>query len=215
MENKKDLYIIGASGFGREVLVWMSLVAPEKRAWQIKAFLDSLPDVLDNYECEVPIVGDPLSYDFTGEELLICAIGDPKTRLSLCRKVLNRGGRFTTFVHPRAIVSSSARIGPGCILATDVLISPGACVDAFSVILGSSAIGVNAHIEQGVTVSAFSAIGEGAVLKEGVFLGSHAIIAPGTIVGAGAKIGARTFVKGTIPAGATFFGIPGQMIAGF
>jgi len=40
-------------------------------------------------------------------------------------------------------------------------------------------------------------------------------VMPGSIVGKGARIGARTVVSGKVPAGATFFGVPGQMIAGF
>jgi len=66
-----------------------------------------------------------------------------------------------------------------------------------------------------VTISGFCFVGERAIIGEGAFLGSHAIVMPGSIVGKGARIGARTVVSGKVPAGATFFGVPGQMIAGF
>jgi sugar O-acyltransferase (sialic acid O-acetyltransferase NeuD family) len=215
MSQKPDLFIVGAGGLGREVLVWAHEIPVEKRDWQMKGFLNSIPSALDGYDIGYPIVCDALDFRFTGTELIICAIGDPQGKLNLCRILMQRGARFTSIVHSGAIVSPSAIIGSGCIIATNVVISPGARISPFTTILGSSAIGADVVVEEGVTISGFSSVGEGAVIGEGAFLGSHAIVAPGSTVGKGSRIGARTVVAGSIPAGATFFGIPGQMISGF
>jgi len=212
MSEKRDLFIVGAGGLGREVLIWTSAIPPEKRSWEVRGFLNSIPTALDGYDVALPILCDPLDFTYSGDEFVLCAIGDPCGKLRLCRTLLRRGARFASMHHPSAIVSRSAVLGPGCIAATCVIIGPGARIGAFSVVLGSTAIGVNAVIGEGTTVSAFSYVGDGAALGEGVFLGSHAIVMPGTIVGDGARIGARTVVSGTVPAGATFFGIPGEML---
>lgn len=215
MAQKPSLFIVGAGGLGRELLAWAHEIPPEERAWEVKGFLNSIPSALDGYDVGFSILGDSLDFTFTGEEFIICAIGDPQGKLSLCRKLLARGARFTSIIHPGALISPSAQISPGCIIATEALVSPGAQIGSFTTILGSSAIGTDAVLGEGVTISGFCAIGAGAVLGERVFLGSHAIVAPGTIVGDGACIGARTAVSGNIPAGSTFFGVPGRMIAGF
>jgi sugar O-acyltransferase (sialic acid O-acetyltransferase NeuD family) len=215
MSQKPDLFIVGAGGLGREVLAWAHEIPVEKRDWEVKGFLNSIPSALEGYDVSFPIVCDPLDFKFTGTEFIICAIGDPQGKLNLCRILTARGARFTSIIHPSAIVSPSAIIGSGCIIATDTIIGPGVQISPFTTILGSSAIGVDVVVGEGVTISGFSCVGEGAVIKEGAFLGSHAIVAPGSTVGKGARIGARTVVSGDIPAGATFFGIPGQMIAGF
>lgn len=215
MVKKSSLFIVGAGGLGREVLAWAHEIPPEKRSWEVKGFLNSISSSLDGYDVDFPILGDSLDFNFTGNEFVICAIGDPKGKLSLCRTLVKRGARFTSIVHPCALVSPSAQIRPGCIIATDALVSPGARIGSFTTILGSTAIGADTVLEEGVTICGFCSVGAGAVIGEGAFLGSHAIVAPGTTVGAGARIGARTAVAGNIPAGSTFFGIPGRMIAGF
>ncbi|MCM2356544.1 MAG: hypothetical protein NDI77_00170 [Geobacteraceae bacterium] len=215
MAQLPDLYIVGAGGLGRELLSWAHEIPVEKRGWQLRGFLNSIPSALDGYEVGFPIFCDSLDFSFTGKEFIVCAIGDPAGKLTLCRTLVQRGARFTSIVHPCAIVSPTARVGAGCIVATDVVISPGARIGSFVTILGSTAIGADAVVGEGATISGFSSVGEGAVIGEGAFLGSHAIIAPGSTVGPGARIGARTVVSGDIPAGSTFFGIPGMKIAGF
>lgn len=215
MLKKSDLFIVGAGGLGREVLAWTHEIPVEKRDWEVKGFLNSVPSALEGYDVGFPIICDSLDFKFTGKEYVVCAIGDPKARLNLCRMLIQRGARFTSIIHPRAIVSPSAIIGPGCIIATDTIIGPGARIGQFTTMLGSSAIGADTVAGEGVTISGFSSVGEGAIIGEGAFLGSHAVVAPRTIVGRGTIIGARTVISGDIPAGATFFGVPGQMIAGF
>lgn len=213
MPKKKDLLIIGAGGLGRETLLWTYEISLEMRTWEVRGFLNSIPSALDGYDTGLSILGDPLDFICNGDELLLCAIGDPQGKLKLCRTLWQRGARFISLIHPSAIVSKSAGIGSGCIVATCVVIGSGSSVGAFTVILGSTAIGVNAAIGAGTTISAFCYVGDNALLGEGVFLGSHAMVMPGTIVGDGARIGARTVVSGKVPAGATFFGIPGEMLA--
>lgn len=213
MLEKQDLFIIGAGGLGREVLIWAQEIPAETRNWEVKGFLNSIPSAFDGYDIKWPIWGDPLDFHYTGEELVVCAIGDPQGKLKLCRNLEGRGTRFVSLIHPTALVSASAEVGFGCIVATAVMVSPGARIGAFTVILGSTFIGVDAVIGEGTTISAFAYVGNGAIIGEGVFLGSHAMVLPGAIVGDGARLGARTAVSGLVPAGTTFFGIPGQMIS--
>jgi sugar O-acyltransferase (sialic acid O-acetyltransferase NeuD family) len=215
MSGHTDLYIVGAGGLGREVLGWIHEIPPERWPWQLKGFLNSIQNALDGYDTGFPIICDPLDFSFTGAESVICAIGDPAGKLRLSRALRERGARFITLLHPAALVSPTAVIAAGCIIATEVLIGPGARIAPYVTILGSSAIGADAVVEEGVTISGFAAVGRGAVLGEGAFLGSHAVVLPGTRVGAGARIGARTVVSGQVPAGSTYFGVPGRMIAGF
>jgi len=215
MPVKRDLYIVGAGGLGREALAWTNEIPVEMRDWEMKGFLNSIPSTFDGYAVDFPILCDPLDFNYTGDESLICAIGDPQGKLKLCRTLVQRGACFMSLIHPCAIVSPSARVASGCIIATAVIISPGATIGSFAVILGSTAIGADVIVGEGVTISGFCFVGERAIIGEGAFLGSHAIVMPGSIVGKGARIGARTVVSGKVPAGATFFGVPGQMIAGF
>lgn len=212
MSPPDGLYIVGAGGLGREVLGWLHESPSESRNWELKGFLDSRVEVLNGYDIKVPILGDPMHFDFTVRERVICAIGNPKDKLQYCDVLATKGVLFLSLVHPTALVSPHALLGDGCIVATDSMIGPGAKLGAYATILGSSIVGSDSSIGEGTTISAFSSVGEGAILGNGVFLGSHAMVMPGTKVGDYARIGARTVVSGTVAPRATFFGIPARMI---
>ena len=50
----KDLIIIGASGFGREVLQIVKDINKAVMTWNIRGFLDDNLNALDDYECDYP-----------------------------------------------------------------------------------------------------------------------------------------------------------------
>src|ERR1035438_5099500 len=101
--------ILGAGGFGREVLEY----ACSSGHWDIVGFLDANPRALDPFDCRVPILGDPLTVDLPTGAVILCAIADPKTKLRLCRALKGRGARFGTLIHQTAVIGTSCRIGEG------------------------------------------------------------------------------------------------------
>src|SRR5436190_2704357 len=109
------LLIVGAGGFGREVLDWALAVPAEKRDWAVFGFLDDRANILDGKNCAFPIVGTAETYNFTNTDRVICAIGDPATRLKYCRLLKSHGAQFITLIHPTAIIGSNNHIGEGCI----------------------------------------------------------------------------------------------------
>ena len=97
----KQLVIIGAGGFGREVFTLAKDTPAHGVDWKIKGFLDSRKDVLDHFAIDanslpgavyatqafrerckrnVGIIGDPMSYEPEPEDAFICALGDPIER---------------------------------------------------------------------------------------------------------------------------------------
>ncbi|GAB6415772.1 hypothetical protein bcgnr5379_63630 [Bacillus cereus] len=54
--------IIGAGGWGREVLAQMQGDPARGQEWDIKGFLDSRPGILGDTGCDTPILGTPLDY---------------------------------------------------------------------------------------------------------------------------------------------------------
>ncbi len=52
-----DLIIVGASGFGREVLQIVKDISKEKQTWNVLGFLDDYPDALNGYECDYAVIG--------------------------------------------------------------------------------------------------------------------------------------------------------------
>lgn len=53
----KDLIIVGAGGFGRELLQWCKEINAVEPKWNIKGFIDDNQAALDGYECDCGVIG--------------------------------------------------------------------------------------------------------------------------------------------------------------
>lgn len=209
------LLIIGASGFGREVLDWALDIPSDRRDWEIGGFLDADPSALDGYGIDLPILGDPLSRQPARTDRFVCAIGEPVTKLKICRELQSRGARFATLIHPTAILGRHRRIGEGCVICPRGGMTSHVALGDFVTLNAYAGLGHDAVVGDGCTLSGYSEVTGKAILGEGVFLGSHAVILPGVKVGEYARIGAGSVVVRNVPPRASMFGNPAKQIAGF
>ena len=74
----KDLIILGANGFGREVLQWAKDVNKVKPTWHIKGFLDDNLNALDGYKCDYEVLGTIKDWIPSENEEFVFAIASPK-----------------------------------------------------------------------------------------------------------------------------------------
>ena len=208
----KKLLILGAGGFGREVLQYAKDVLEKTTVdWQIEGFLDDNLNALENYSYEHKVIGTISGHKVKDEYVYICAIGDPKTKLDIGRKFLEQGAQFINLIHPTAYVSENCKMGVGVVLCpnakatTDVTLGNFVAVDANSICSHDSVI------SDGCTISHFCDITGFAKLGEGVFLGSGVCVCPSVKVGDYAKIGAGSVVLHDVGAGKLAFGTPAKI----
>lgn len=211
----KRLIIIGAGGFGREVLQWALDCEKVQNEWKVTGFLDDNFAALDGYDCSFPILGDTSSYQIDNNDRFICAVGNPTIKLKLCTSLKDRGGIFTTLIHPSAYVGDRCVLGIGCILSYGALLTTDVKLGNFVTINVYTTVGHDVIIDDGCTLSAHCDVTGFARLERGVFLGTHASILPGGKIGEQAVVGAGSVVLRKVPAGATVMGVPAKQIAGF
>jgi len=96
----RRLLIVAAGPFAREVLSWALDVPASERDWEVAGFLDARSDMPASYRLPYPVLGDPATFDFRADDLAVCAIGDPRDKLKMCRQLEGRGTRFATLIHP-------------------------------------------------------------------------------------------------------------------
>lgn len=213
----KNLIIIGAGGFGREVLM-MAVDNPCRGMdWEIKGFLDNRPGILDGftqdanqvaygmdytqekrqrYRRDYPVLGDPLTYEPEPDDVFLCALGAPAERIKYTRALLDKGAPFVRLVHPLASVSAFASIGPGSIIGAYVSLSPDCHVGQHVTITYGAVIGHDTHIED------WAEIGTHSLISGNVRVGTAARLYPGSVVTPGVRIGEHAVVA----AGSVVFG---------
>lgn len=206
------LIIVGAGGFGREVLQWVSAASEPQRRWGQVAFLDQRPDALSSFGLDELLIGAPASYVPSERDLFLCAIGDPRTKLRVTQSLRASGAKFTTFVHPTAIVGARVTIGPGTIVCPGAVLTTDATIGDDVHVNVYATIGHDVRIGRGCTLSSHVDVTGGAILEEGVFLGTHASVLPSVRVGAYATIGAGSVAMRNVPPGATVVGVPARKI---
>jgi len=206
------LLIIGAGGFGREVLEYARDIKEAGKAeWEIGGFLDDNLKALDNYSYEYKVVDTIKDHEVSEQYVYICAIGNPKTKLAIGRRFMEEGANFISIIHPAAYIGRTCKMGknvvlcPGSKVTTDVILGNFVAVDVNSICSHDSKVG------DGCTISHFCDLTGFTVLGEGVFLGSHAVICPGVSVGDYARIGAGSVVLKDVGAGELVYGVPAKV----
>lgn len=206
----RRILIVGAGGFGREVLQWARDAWPED-CDRIGGFLSADADILKGSECGVSIVGFPDGHSPAPGEKLLLAIGVPYVRRQVAESLLARGAEFVTLVHPTAIVSPSARIGEGSILCPYSIVSDSAHLGRFVAMNYHTSLGHDASAGDFAVLSPYATLGGHAHIEDDVFLGLHASIGPGKTVGARSKVSANSCVLSSTPADSLVYGVPGRV----
>jgi len=204
----RNLLIVGAGGFGREVLTY---IEDDNPLFRPKGFLDSRTDALAATPRSIGIVGDPLTYQPVAGDVFMAALGDPRARLHYTR-VLREVHQvdFATVVHPLAHVTRHARIGRGCIVAPRAGISVDVSIGDFTHIQEYAVIGHDARIGDYCQVNSHCTIAGGARIGDFVTIHPNAVVTSGAVVGDGVTVGAGSVVMGRIPDGITVLGNPAR-----
>lgn len=219
IDNKKKrgfgmekILIVGAGGFGREVHNWIIDSKENYPNWELVGFIDDDLSALDGYSYDVNIVSTISDYQPKPNEYLVLAIGNPKTRSSLAALLENRGAGFETLIHRTAVVGENVKLGRGCVLCPNSVITADSVIGAFAIINCNSTVGHDTRIGDFTTISGHADITGYARVGKGVIIGSHACILPGVSVADGAIVGAGSVVIKNVKEGTTVFGNPARSI---
>lgn len=203
----KDVLIINAGGFGRNMAAVAKSDPAHGREWVVRGFLDGRKG-LQEIE-ELPILGDPLTHRYISPQIIVCALGDPVQRRKYAQPLLEQGADFMNLM-PDLHRADRVQMGNGCLFERHVSIGADARLGSFIIVLSNSIIGYDVKVGSYCTIGSFVFVGGGATIGENVVIHPHATILPGVKIGDGAVIGAGSVVIGNVPPGITVFGNPAK-----
>ena len=209
---KKKLIIVGAGGFGREMLAWAADVVESGTDWYPAGFLDDNADALDSFDVDLPILGAADSYKPAADEVFVCAVGDPRIRLEIARSLQSRGAEFAKLIHPSAVIGDRVQLGIGFVACPQVCVTCDVTLGDFVALNVNVSIGHDAVLGDGCTLSGHCDVTGGVQLGKGVFMGTHSCIHPGIEVGDYARVGAGSVVMRAVPPNTTVLGVPAKKI---
>lgn len=210
----KDLIILGASGFAREVAWLVDRINKVNPTWNLLGFTEencsSYERMINNY----PILGDDRVISRFPHADLVCAIGSSQTRKKVIESIKSSypSAVFATLIDPSVDIAETNTIGEGTIICAGNLITVNTKIGNHVIINLACTIGHDTTLDDYVTIYPNVSISGHCRIHERSELGTGAQVIQGLEVGENTIIGAGSTVVKSIPANCTAVGVPAKPI---
>jgi len=204
----KDLIIIGAGGFGRELFSAAREAVGFGEPFRVKGYLDANPAALDRFAGYPPIIGAPDDYAPRPDDVFITALGNIASRRRCVELIESRGGRFISVIHRSASLGQNVTVGPGSFIAHNVVLTADISVGRHADIFHGTEIGHDSTVGDFAHVYSLCSIGGGVRIGDGAAVYPGARIVPGRLIGNGAVVGIGSVVLLNVKPDTTVFGNP-------
>lgn len=208
----RPIVIIGAGGFGREVLDVLRAVATASDSDEFLGFVAAdEPDshLLDRIGATWLGTEDVLS-SLPKETQFLIGIGSPEVREAIDQRVTALGLEAGSAVHPSATFGAANAIAAGVVICSHVSVTTNIQIGRHVHVNLNSTIGHDAILEDYVTINPGANISGSVRLEKGVTIGTGAAVIQGITVGEGATVGAGAVVVRDVRAGVVVKGVPAR-----
>ncbi len=209
----KRLIIYGAGGFGREILDVVHASNKLCKQWDVIGFCDDDPTLKGKTIHGVPVLGNIDEIGDGQEELyFICSVGSPRIRKNIVQKILQRGFKFATIIHPNAILTKYVTLGEGVIVCAGVIMTNEIKIGDHVIINLDVTIGHDTRIEDYCTISPGVHLSGYNSIKQGVDIGTGAVTIQNITIDEWTIIGAGAVVTKNFTNNVTAVGVPAKVI---
>lgn len=207
----KDIVIIGAGGFGREVAWLIEDINKEKLEWNIVGFVDDNESIQGSEINGYKVVGN-INWLKEQELFVVNAVGDPITKKIVMDKLDGSKNQYPVLIHPSVIYSQLVNFGEGSIICAGTIITVNIEIGKHVIINLDCTIGHDANIGDYSTILPSVNVSGFVKTEECVSVGTGSAIIQGVNVGKNTVIGAGAIVVKDLPANCTAVGSPAKPI---
>jgi sugar O-acyltransferase (sialic acid O-acetyltransferase NeuD family) len=208
--SKHRLVIIGAGGFGREILCWAHDYVMNGGAFSEVAFVDDAVEQLQQYG--LWRIASLQDYSPETGDRIVIGVGMPATKRKMVELIQSRGGQFGDLIHPTSVLGKTSKRGIGILMCPFSMNTADTVAGDFVTILSFSGIGHDSRVGHFTTIASHVDVMGNVEIGNEVFVGSGARILPGLRVRDQATIGAGATVMRNVKAGQTVYMPPAKTL---
>lgn len=210
----RNLIIVGASGFGREVAWLVERINIKEKTWNLIGFLDDNEELHGKNINNYPVLGRTTDAAKYSECFFVCAIGNAGIREMIVEKLslFNRNIKFATLIDPSAEMSNYVSIGEGTIICAHSILTVNIQIGRHVIINLDCTIGHDCEIQDFSTVYPGANISGCVSIGHTTEIGTGVQIIQGKRIGSSTIIGAGSVVVKDIPQNCTAVGCPAQPV---
>jgi len=210
----QKIVILGAGGFGREVLDVLLAQNKVSKKWEILGFIDENPakwgQILNGY----PVLG---SFEWFSEANLkavkvICAIGDNKVRAKVVKKAKSLNLAFASVIHPTVVATDFVTFGEGVIICAGCILTNQISIGNHVIVNLDVTIGHDTVVEDFCNLNPGVHINGANRVCTGAYVGSGAVTVQNVTIGRWSVVGAGAVVINDIPDKVVAVGVPAKPI---
>lgn len=206
----RRVLVVGAGGFGREVVQWACDAWPEADGL-IAGFLSDDLTRLNGFRSRRQILGTVKDHWPEEGTAYLLAIGVAYARRTVAEHLRKRGAMFVSLVHPSACVSETSSVGMGSIVCPNAVVSDSSKLGECVLVNYHASLGHEASAGAYAVLSPYATLGGAASIGDDVFLGLHASVGPGVSVGSRSKVSANSCALSPVPPDSLVYGVPGRI----
>lgn len=209
------LVVVGAGGFGREVLDIVEAITRTGREPQVELLgvLDDRPS-RENLELlaerGVAYLGTVDSFAAVPPVSFVIGIAHPEHRRTIDQRLTAAGHHAVTLVHPAATVGSRTSLGAGSIVCAGGRLTTNIDLGRHVHVHVNATVGHDTALGAYSSVYPLSAVSGSCLIGDGATVGANATVVQGLTVGPGAFVGAGAVVVADVAPYATVKGVPAR-----
>lgn len=207
----KDIVIIGAGGFGREVAWLIEDINKSKLEWNIIGFVDDNEKIQGSEVNGYRVIGN-IDWLKKQDLFVVNAIGNPTIKKEIINRLDGSKNRYPVLIHPSVIYPQNIEIGEGSILCAGVVITVNVNVGNHVIINISSTIGHDVCIGNYSTILPNVSVSGFVKIDECVSIGTGSAIIQNLSIGKNTVVGAGSVVIKDIEKNSTAVGVPAKVI---
>ncbi|KAB2914683.1 MAG: acetyltransferase [Bacteroidetes bacterium] len=192
----QDIIIVGAGGFGREVLALLKNCNAITPAWNVLGFVDdgkTAGEIVNGFT----VLGGVEYINQLQKPVAVCiAISLPEVRKAIAEQITNPHVAYPTLIHPSVIISDDeyVEMGKGCVLCINTVLTVNIRLGDFVIMNAGAIINHDAVIRSYSTIMPGVNISTGAQVGEGCYIGTGSKISKPEVITPWQKLSAGTII---------------------